>query len=105
MAGIKDPTSTGLLGLSTGIGLGTNAFYDALPAGFTVNLVPARRTIGSASTVPFEADGQTDKSLKFCLTTGSVANDGVIEGTTPNRFYNKTGVTVPTGKYVLGTHE
>ena len=105
MAAVKDPTSTGLLGLSTGIAVGTNAYYDAPPAGFAVNEVPVRYTIGSASTTNLEADGQTDKTLKWCLTTGSVAADASIEGTTPNRFYNKTGVTVPTGKYVLGTHE
>lgn len=94
---IKDATgSTQLGGLNTLIGVDVGRYHDSVPHGFVLDTVLVVTRIGGA-TAPLEDANFPGKSIQLKQTSGSVANGGVIA----TGWLNRTGATIPAGKYVF----
>jgi hypothetical protein len=79
--------------LSTGIGVGIQPYFDA-PV-MDANTIPKVFRLGGDQTDFMLVEG-TSKKVKMLQTTGVVAPDGVVA----TGWVNKTGVTVPSGKWL-----
>lgn len=77
---------------------GTYTAYQDFTGGSLTSVTDAGAagTAGTLETHAFRADGLTNKRIKLLQTSGSVANGGVVTA----GWTNRTGVTVPSGKYL-----
>lgn len=91
-----DDIGTGQDPLSSLIGYDTQHIYDTKPDGVTVDTNIVTTYIGGATSA-IEDPRYAGKAIQCKLTTSSVAPDAlVITG-----WYNRTGLTVPSGKYIF----
>lgn len=94
---IKDNSATQSGGLCTLIGVDTGRYFDDIPAGLTINTNITATRLGDATAQAVEDPRYAGKALQVRLTTGSVADGGVVVA----GWLNRTGATVPTGKYLI----
>ena len=83
-------------GLSTLVGVDTAAIYDSAPLNIPLNTDVVATRLGGA-TQAVEDPRYPGKAIRLLQTAGSVANGGVVT----TGFLNRTGQTVPAGKFLF----
>lgn len=96
---IKNPSATQLGGVNASlVGLDTLAVYDAAPTQFAVDTNLTTAHIAGTFT-GVEDPRYAGKALQIKAITDETANDALVNG--DPGWYNRTGVTVSAGKYIV----